>query len=252
MNYWKKAIVIGFVFLTMIACRSGRSAISLVGLVGEEKLMLQENISTARNHIDVFNIIDSAAAMINDRSQVVQKEIASVLDGDALQAYSEERASFLRWQDFQKTVANYAVSVLCELYIGGTGVGELVAGHLYRVAAANYADQTVLLGLLRKDSKVESTVYPETFEQIDRAKEALFEDLELTSTFRQDPEVTQSVELVRTVLDADYALFTDWMSKRTAFQTALPQNCRADFSASTSYWMHRYCSSFREYAEYTE
>ena len=252
MNYWKKAIVIGFVFLTMNACRSGRSAISLVGLVREEQLMLQENISTARNHIDVFNIIDSAAAMINDRSQVVQKEIASVLDGDALQAYSEERASFLRWQDFQKTVANYAVSVLCELYIGGTGVGELVAGHLYRVAAANYADQTVLLGLLRKDSKVESTFYPASFEQIDRAMESLYDDLELTSSFREDPEVTQNVERVRTVLDSDYALFTDWMSKRAALQTALPENCRADVSASTSYWMHRYCSSFREYAEYTE
>ena len=252
MSYWIKTIIIGLVFLTVIACRSGRSTISLAGLVEEEKLMLQETIDTARDHIDVFNIIDSAAIVINDRSQVVQKEIVSVLGSDALQAYSEERASFLRWQDFQKTVANDAVSVIGELYIGATGVGELVAGHLYRVAAANYADQTVLLGLLRKDSKVESTVYPETFEQIDRAKEALFEDLELTSSFREDFEVTQSVERVRTVLDTDYALFADWMSKRSALQTALPENCRADFSASTSYWMHRYCSSFREYAEYPE
>lgn len=252
MSYRIKTIIIGLVFLTMIGCRSGRSAISLAGLIGEEQLMLQETIDTARDHIDVFNIIDSAAAVINDRSQVVQKEIVSVLGGDALLAYFEERASFLRWQEFQDTVANDAVSVIGELYVGGTGVGELVAGHLYRVAAANYADQTVLSALLRKDSKVESTFYPATFEQIDRAKEALFEDLELTCSFRQDPEVAESVERVRTVLDADYVLFTDWMSKRAALQTALPENCRADFSASTSYWMHRYCSSFREYAEYTE
>ena len=244
MSYRLKAIVIGLVISVFIACRSGRSAISLVGLVGKEKLKLQENISTARNHIDVFNIVDSAAVVINGSSQVVQKEIAAILDGDALRAYFEERASFLRWQEFQDTVANDAVSVIGELYVGGTGVGELVAGHLYRVAAANYADQTVLLGLLRKDSKVESTVFPIAIEQIDRAKESLYDDLELTSSFREDPEVTQNVERVRTVLDSDYALFTDWMSKRAALQTALPENCRADYSASTSYWMQVYCEFF--------
>lgn len=264
MNRMKKELLLVLAALAIVSCGNGRqqretnhgdgseerqtvTIASLVRQLSDEEL---QGVKTkGLSNAEKWMILSNLTYEVIRRSQLPQAAIRDSLTGVALDRYNAERKAFIAWHSYQRKELDGAISNLWKLFVGGSAGASVASRNDFDIACINLADQQLLAGSLANGEKPDSCSVSATFRQIDSARIELFDQIQFCI---ETPGIAEGMGVdvtemkkIKDLLDADYRLFKDWMTKRAVLSSTLGEPARSVLSSNTKYWMYYYCERCR-------